>query len=313
MNPERRISPNLFSAAFGLAGLGGTWQAAARILHTPHAVANACFLAAAVVWALLIVTYFRQGWHQILADLRDSVAAPFVPLALITPMLLGAALYPYAAVAGRVIVAVCLAGTVIVGGWMTGQWIAADLDPGDVHPGYFLPTVAGGFVASITAAQAGWRPLANVAFGIGLISWLLLGSVLLNRLFFRARLPTELVPTLAIEVTPPAIGGIAGLAVSGPIFLTYIFGGYMVLMALVQLRLLPLYLRLRFTPNFWAFTFPYASTASYTLDWLNLKRPAGYQAYAAVALALITGLIAAIAARSLVFLARGQFLPPRPG
>jgi hypothetical protein len=102
-------------------------------------------------------------------------------------MLLGAALYPYAVVAGQVIVGVFAAITVLVGGLLTGQWIAADLDSGDVHPGYFLPTVAGAFVAAATVAQVGFRSAAWAAFGIGVICWLLLGSLLLNRLFFRAQ------------------------------------------------------------------------------------------------------------------------------
>jgi tellurite resistance protein len=164
-------------------------------------------------------------------------------------MLLGAALYPYAVVAGQVIVGVFAAITVLVGGLLTGQWIAADLDSGDVHPGYFLPTVAGAFVAAATVAQVGFRSAAWAAFGIGVICWLLLGSLLLNRCSFG--------------------------------------------------------------PSFWAFTFPYAATASYALDWLNLKRPVGYQAYAVIVLALITGFIGIVAVRSLILLARRRFLPPR--
>jgi tellurite resistance protein len=163
-------------------------------------------------------------------------------------------------------------------------------------------------VGAAAAAEVGLRPVAEAAFGIGVLSWLLLGSVMLN---FRPRLPTALVPTLAIEIAPPAIGGVAYLAISGPALGTYILGGYTVLMALVQARLIPLYLRLRFNYAFWAFTFSYAIAASYALDWLHLKHPAGEQVYGAIVLALITGLIATIAVRSLILLAKGQFLPAR--
>ena len=33
--------------------------------------------------------------------------------------------------------------TILFGGWLTGQWIAADLDESKLHPGHYLPTVAG--------------------------------------------------------------------------------------------------------------------------------------------------------------------------
>ena len=62
-----------------------------------------------------------------------------MPLILVTGMLLGAALCPYAAGPGQTIVAVCLAGTVLLGGWLTGQWIAADLDLAAFYPATSCP------------------------------------------------------------------------------------------------------------------------------------------------------------------------------
>src|SRR3977135_1197891 len=53
-----------------------------------------------------------------------------------------------------------------------------------------------------------------MSFGIGIICWLLLGSILLNRLFFRPSLPAALVPTLAIEAAPPAVAGGAYYAIT---------------------------------------------------------------------------------------------------
>jgi tellurite resistance protein len=306
----RRIPPNLLSIPFGLAGLGEAWEVA-KALGTSLAVADAINILAAVAWAVITVAYLRQGWRTVLADARDPATTPFVSLVLITPLLLGAALYSFAPLAGQLIVAVFLAGTLLVGGWLSGEWIMTDLDPAKAHPGYFLPTVAGGFVAADAAALVGLRPVAEAAFGFGALSYVLLNSIISNRLFFRPRLPAALTPTLAIDLAPPAVGGIAYLALFGPTLGTYIFGGYTVLMALVQVRLIPWYVRLRFDSSFWAFTFAYAAVAAYAVEWLDLKRPAGERVYGYVVLALVSCFIAVIAVRSLISLARGQFLPPR--
>ena len=37
-----------------------------------------------------------------------------------------------------------------VGGWLTGQWITGGIDPDAVHPGYFLPTAAGGLMPPVS-------------------------------------------------------------------------------------------------------------------------------------------------------------------
>ena len=46
-----------------------------------------------------------------------------------------------------------------------------------------------------------------MSFDVGMICWVVLGSIILNRLFFRPALPLALIPTLAIEVAPPVVAG----------------------------------------------------------------------------------------------------------
>jgi len=72
-----------------------------------------------------------------------------------------------------------------------------------VHPGYFLPTAAGGLIGASAAAQVHLHALAEASFGIGAICWLLFASTILNRLFTRPALPNALVPTMAIELGIP--------------------------------------------------------------------------------------------------------------
>ncbi|MGH3408245.1 MAG: hypothetical protein ACRDRJ_37955 [Streptosporangiaceae bacterium] len=90
-----------------------------------------------------------------------------------------------------------------------------------------------------------------------MICWLLLGSTVLNRLFFKRALPPALVPTLAIELAPPVVAGVAHFQVAGRVINPISAGlaGYAILMALVQVRFIPAFRRLSFGPGFWAFTF----------------------------------------------------------
>ena len=309
-----RITPSLFSIPFGLAGLGEAWRAAGAVLGTPGAVPDAVFILAAAVWLVLMAAYAAQGPRRMLDDLRDPVLSAFPSLAAITPMMLGAVLATAAFTAGRIVVMVFLAITITLGGWLTGEWIAGGLNSDALHPGYYLPTAAGGLVGGGAAAQVHLHIMAEASFGIGILSWLLVGSLLMNRLFVRAMLPPPLVPTLAIEFAPPAVAGVAYFALTrGAIsFLAAALGGYAVFMALSQVRFIPLYAKLRFSLSFWSFTFAYASGATDALLWLTATRPPGATAYAIVVIAAITALIGGIAARTVVIAARGQFFAPPP-
>ncbi len=313
-----RIPLNLFAIPLGIAGLGGSWLAIAHDGRVPLAVADVLFAVSAVVWLVVLAAYARYVVavpKRLVADLVDPVGGPFASLVAITPILLAAqGVYPHAAGAGRILVDIFVVLTVLLGGWFIGQWIYAPIELDAFHPGYFLPTVAGGLVASIGAAEVGEPGLAAFAFGIGAVSWLALGPVILNRLLFRPMLPAVLVPTLAIQVAPGAVGSLAWFAMHGARVDTVaaVLGGYGLLMALAQLRLLPVYLRLHFMPSTWAFTFSWAAFATAGLYWLQATRPAGYQVYEFVVIVLITALIGGIAFRTAIALWRGQLLP-QPG
>jgi len=308
-----RVPPNFFGIPFGLAGLGEVWHGAAKPLGVSPAVADTIFIIAAAVWAILIVGHLAQGWRQVLADFSDPVLGPFISLAVITPIILAAALAANAHSAGRVLVIIFLALTIALGGWITGQWIVTKIDEDANHPGYFLPTVAGPLVGSAAATVVGLHAVAEGTFGVGVISWLVLGSILLRRLFFRPLLPAPLVPAMAIEVAPPAVAGVAYFAINGGRldFVARALGCYAILSVLVQLRLVPVYARLRFSPGFWAFTFSYAIVATDALLWLKAAKPPGATAYVIAVVTLITVLIVAIATRTIVALARGQPFPAR--
>jgi len=310
-HPHPHIVPNLFGIPFGIAGLADVWAVARPVLDTPPAVANALYLLSALVWLVVLAAYLRQGPRRLTADLRDRTAGPFASLAVITPLLVSSDLGDYALGAAQVLVAVFLGLTFALGGWLTGQWIAGDYSLDAAHPAYFLPTVAGGLVGAFAAAYVQMHALAEFSFGIGAVAWLLLGSFTLQRLFFRPTLPAALVPTLAIQVAPPAVAGVAYFFMSPGA--TGAIGeglaGYAVLMAVVQLRLIPLYARLRFSVATWAFTFSYAGAATDAVLWITAKNPPGAALCTAAVTALITLFITAITVRTVIALARRQLLP----
>ncbi|GAA4244835.1 SLAC1 family transporter [Dactylosporangium darangshiense] len=308
------ITPNLFGIAYGLTGLAGCWGYAALLHLAPAVVSDILCLLAAVVWLTLLVSYVMQvqrrpgGWH---AELTHPVLAPFVSLIPIVGMLLSIGLMRHDRATGQWLFGVFAIVTVVLAGWMTGQWIAGGLDLDKLHPGYVLPAVAGGLIATIGASLAGWSGLARVFFGLGLVSWLVVESMILARLYFRPPLPPQLQPTLAIEAAPPALAGLAYLAITHGKVDAVAFGlaGYTLLAALIQLRLVGVYRHLHFTSGFWAFAFPYAAVATFTLHWVVYAHPPGYRIWAWVVILAITAFVAALAAETTAALARHRFLP----
>jgi tellurite resistance protein len=311
------IPASLFGISFGLAGLAGCWRVASGTIGAPAWVAAAISVTAALCWLLVGSAWaarLLRGSVTLAGELHDPLLGPFVSLLPIVGMLLALQLYPFAPAAGRIGFAVFAAVTLLLGGWLSGQWITGRLVLDDLHPGYIVPAVTGGLLAAQGAAVMGWRGLADGLFGTGMICWIMLGSVILLRLLLRPPLPAPLSPLLAIQVAPPAVAGSTYAAVSGGRYgmAAWALAGYAVLMALVQLRLIPVFRRAPFGPAYWSFTFSYAAAAMLALHWISHEHPAGGPAWTWTVLAAITGFIAAIAARTAAALIRGQFLPRLP-
>ena len=108
-------------------------------------------------------------------------------------------------------------------------------------------------------------------FGLGVGSYLLLGSIIGQRLFVVPELPKPLLPTIAIELAPPVVAASSWFAINGGRVDTTaaVISGFAVLMVLAQLRLIPLYRTAPFGPAYWAFSFPAAAAVTCGLHWLG--------------------------------------------
>jgi tellurite resistance protein len=308
------IPPNFFGISFGLAGLAEVWSFAAPTLGVTDVVGRCLALVASAVWVVLIVIYFSKGMRRVQEDWQNPVFSPFLALVVIVPTLLAGELCAVEVLPGRILVAVLSSLAVAFGGWSTGQWLINDLYDECMHPGYLLPTATAGLVSSIAASEAHLRLLAAAWFGVGMISWLLVASIVLNRLFIRPNLPPALTPVLALEAGPPMVAGVAYHLLHGGSVDTFAaaLGGYAFLMLVLQLRLAPIYARLSFSPGFWSFTFPAAAVGLNGIVWLQTTRPAGFVAYTAIGVGLVTFVVVSIAVRSLLAMSRHQFFPPTP-
>lgn len=203
---------------------------------------------------------------------------------------------------------------VLVGAWITGDWIAIDGNIRRWHPGYFLPTAAGGLLAGGASAALSFTTLSRVLFGPGITSFVVLAPIISLRLYDVPSLPPPLLPTIAIELAPPVVAGSSWFAINGGKVDTpaAVLGGLSLLTLLVQFRLIPLYRRAPFGPGFWALSFPFAAAVTYGLHWLAAEHVRSSSAIGYALVGVLTAGFALLAARTVVGLIDGTFLPRVP-
>ena len=271
------------------------------------------WIVATLTWLVTVAAYLVnvavQGrWTT---ELSDPAFGPFTALIVIVPMLLGARLAVEARGAGEIVFGCAAVLVVLCGAWISGDWIIADGDIRDWHPGYFLPTAAGGLLAGGASAALGFTTLSRVLFGLGITSFVILASIISFRLYAVASLPPVLLPTIAIELAPPVVAGNSWFAINGGKVDTAaaILAGLSVLMLLVQVRLIPLYRRAPFSPGYWAFSFPFAAAVTFGVHWLAAEHVRDGAAIGYALVGVLTRGIALLAARTVAGLIQGTFLP----
>ena len=96
---------------------------------------------------------------------------------------------------------------------------------------------------------------------------------------------------MAIELAPPVVAGNAWFLINGnrPDTLAYVLAGYALLMVLVQIRLIPLYTKVPFVTEMWAFSFSYAAAFDVGIRWLAAENAPGQRPLTYCLLAVITG------------------------
>jgi tellurite resistance protein len=302
---KTRIPLNTFAIGFGLAGLAEAWSTAGASLGLPELIGQLFWIVATGGWLWLIIAHTVRGAQSkdtLASQLRHPAQGPIAALVPITGMLIAGELMTIIPWLGITLYVVALVVAMLFAAWLIGLWLRGGLTLESVHGGYLLPTVAAGFIGATCAAKAGLDLVGWALFAIGLFFWLVMTVLLVIRLAFRPSLPGPLVPTMAILVAPPGVAGIAWFTLEGPhaSIGAAMLAGMGVLLVLVQLALLPKYVRLSFSLGFWSFTFPTAAVFTAAMLWFRITAFPGWQAATIVLLVLITGLVVAIAVRSLV-------------
>jgi tellurite resistance protein len=305
------LKANLLAVCFGLAGLSQAWTTLMRLVHGPDWPGNALYIIAALVWLITAVAYLgnvgaQHRWKQ---ELSDQTLGPFASLIFIVPVLLSVPLAQQARGAGEIVFGCATALTVLFGAWITGDWIARNGDIRRWHPGYYLPSAAGGLIAGGASAALGFVTLSHVLFGLGVGSYLLLGSIIGQRLFVVPELQKPLLPTIAIELAPSVVAANSWFAINGGRVDTTaaVISGFAVLMLLAQLRLIPLYRTAPFGPAYWAFSFPVAAAVTCGLRWLGAERVPGATGLGYALVGLLSAGVLLLAARTVVALMSGTF------
>lgn len=294
-----RLPLSLFGAPMGILGLGLGWRLLADA-GAPSLLGEAILAIGALAFAAPTIAYAVKGLRHgdaMRADLANPVQVSYCGAAAIDLTLLGAALAPHAPSAAVLLWQFGATLQLLVAAWLAIRWLRRPPGWSAFLPPMLIPTI-GVLVVPASSWPAVPQPLAWAGAAVGGASFALLLPPMAWRMLRGGALPPPMQPTLAILMTPPALGALAWVALAdASAWPPYLLLGCGVLVLAALLLRLPRLARLPFAPSWWAYTFPMANLS---LAGLKLHPLIG------VGLLIATSMVVTvIAGRNLARLARG--------
>jgi tellurite resistance protein len=315
--PVPLVPAAFFGMVLGLGGLGGAWRVAARTWGMPVWIGDALLLAAALIWCAWIALFVAK-WAWAPAAARSELADPALSFGLglvaMATLMASIAIKDYApGLAWWVFVMGAIGGTLLTA-WLIGGLWQGGRALESITPLTILPSVGTAYTGALAAGAFGHRELAAMMWGPGVITWIIMDSLILYRLLSHG-LPVPMRATIGIQLAPPAVGCLAylGFTEGPPDRLVHFLIGYAILQGLILIRLVPWIRAQLFGPGAWAFTFGVAALSGSALLCLE-RHPTGAIASLAWPMFLIANVfIGWIAVRTLILFAQGRLFPqPAP-
>lgn len=260
----------LFATVMGLAGFTLATQQASRMWGWHEGIGMTLTSISIIVYFMILFAFLAKTvkYPQIVkAEFNHPIRISFFPASSIGLILLGLALIPYHLPLSFAFWAVGALAQLIFTLVILSNWIHHDCyQIQHSNPAWFIPIV-GNILVPIGAVVHNLPEVGWFFFSIGLMMWLPLLAVLLNRFFFHPMMPAKMLPTLFILIAPPAIGFISWFKLQGDQIddvgrILYYFGLFITLLLVSQYRF---FSKLKFALPWWAYSFPVAAITFATM------------------------------------------------
>ena len=304
----------IFSIVMGLSGLCLAWQKAQHVLDLQLGLNFP--LAGLSVGIFFIISIFYlikliKFPHAVKAELKHPVKLSFFPAISISVILIGTLLVKIMPEIALPIWWVGVVMQLLLLLYVVSSWVNHEhFETGHVNPSWFIPAV-GNVVVPIAGFSFGYVELSWFFFSIGIMFWIVLLTIVFNRIMFHNPIPPQLLPTMAILIAPPAVGFVAYTQMAGGLdhFGHFMYGAALFFTLFIATQI-PKFMKLPFFLSWWAYSFPFASMTIATFIMFEQTEAFGYFYGAQVMLALLSLLLAYLSFKTIMAVINGKICLP---
>jgi tellurite resistance protein len=301
---------SFFAMVMGLAGLTIAWEKAQATLNLPIRLDLALAPFTGLVFTILLAAYSFKLWrypNAVQKELQHPLKLNFFPTLSVSLLLLSVCTLQMAPALAHPLWILGAGLHLLFTLFIMNVWIHHErFEIHHMNPAWFIPLV-GNVLAPIAGSSLGYVEISWFFFSIGMTFWLVLLSIIFNRVLFHKPLEARMMPTLFILIAPPSVGFVSYIKLTGGLdafaHMLYYSGLFLTLLLFTQYRR---FTRLQFALSWWAYSFPLAAITIATLMMFEITGSNGFAIIGWALLSLLTLGVVFLLYRTLKAVAAGK-------
>jgi tellurite resistance protein len=288
----------MFAIIMGLSGITIVFQKAEEILGLTKGFGELLAQIDIVLFGIIIILYFsktikyfsdvkKEFFHPVRINFFAASAISFLLISIVFHEL-NHTIALYSFYIGTLMQTFFTFNTI-------SYWINRNLEVQHSNPAWFIPIV-GNVLVPVAGSGMVDINLLMYYYSIGLFFWVVLTSILINRIIFHHQMAVKFIPTLFIFIAPPAVAFIAYIKMYGEFdMFASILYNLALFFSFLLFFMYKNFLNLKFFISWWAFTFPLAAVTIASMVAFKVTNSATYEYFSYLFLFITTIVVLIVA------------------
>ena len=293
----------MFAIVMGLAGLTLVFKKVSEALYLPSVIYTIMMIGTTIIFFIITFMYLKKIMkhkEEVKKEFSHPIRINFFAASSISILILSMVYKNTIDPIAQIFFIIGAVFHIFFTFYTIKFWINNNLEMQHSNPAWFIPIV-GNLIVPIAGKGFVDDSILYFYFSIGIFFWIILFSIILNRIIFHNQFAPKFMPTLFILIAPPAIGFISYIKLTGSLdfFAQTLFnlGLFFTILVFVMYKN---FINIKFFISWWAFTFPMAAVTLATVLMYDLTQKWFYGLLSYILMTITTVIIYLVAKQTII-------------
>ena len=299
----------MFAIVMGLSGLTMIYKRVSEVLYFPSFISILMMIVTSVIFLLILYFYtlkLMKHKNEVKKEFSHPVRINFFAASSISILLLSMIYRHNIDEISQILFIIGAILHIFFTFYTIKFWINNNLEMQHSNPAWFIPIV-GNLIVPIAGKGFVDDSILYFYFSIGIFFWIILFSIILNRIIFHNQFAPKFMPTLFILIAPPAIGFISYIKLTGHLdFFAHILFNLGLFFTILVFVMYKNFINIKFFISWWAFTFPMAAITLATVLMYDFTHKNFYGILSYVLMTITTIIIILVARQTIIHMRKKE-------